>query len=329
MIALVTGGTGFVGSAVVRALLRHGWQVRVLARPQSNLANLQGLAVDLVTGDVTDESSLDRAMAGCDALFHTAADYRLGVHDCAEMYRVNVHGTANVLRAARKARVARSVVTSSVATIGVDSDGGAGRECDPLFLEKVIGHYKRSKCLAEMLAQAAAAEGDDVVIVNPSTPIGPRDRRPTPTGRMVLDAAAGRIPAYVDTGLNVVHVDDVAEGHLLAFERGRSGERYILGGENVTLAQLLTDIAGAANARAPRIRLPHAAVLPVAHVCDLAARIVGRTTQISVEAVRMARKPMYFSSERAVQELGYQWRAPILAIRDAVGWFREVGLLRR
>ncbi|HVY81798.1 MAG TPA: hopanoid-associated sugar epimerase [Steroidobacteraceae bacterium] len=329
MIALVTGGTGFVGSAVVRALLRHGWRVRVLARPQSDLANLHGLTVEVITGDVTDEPSLDRALAGCDALFHTAADYRLGVHDCTELYRVNVHGTANVLRAARKARVARSVVTSSVATIGVDSDGGPGRECNPLCLEKVIGHYKRSKCLAEMLAQAAAAEGDDVVIVNPSTPIGPRDRRPTPTGRMVLDAAAGRMPAYVDTGLNIVHVDDVAEGHLLAFERGQRGERYILGGENVTLAQLLTDIAAAANARTPRIRLPHAAVLPVAHVCDLAARIVGRTTQISVEAVRMARKPMYFSSDRAVQELGYQWRSPILAIRDAVDWFREAGLLRR
>jgi dihydroflavonol-4-reductase len=324
---MVTGATGFVGAAVARALLRADWQVRVLVRAESDRRNLQRLPVEIVTGELADRGSLERALAGCEALFHVAADYRLGVFEPAQLYRTNVEGTRNILAAARLAGVARVVYTSSVATIGLSGDGAPGRETTPVGLEDMVGHYKRSKFLAEQLVLEAAHGETSVVIVNPSTPIGPGDVKPTPTGQMVVDAASGRMPAYIDTGLNVVHVDDVAAGHLLAFHRGRVGERYILGGEDMTLRGILGEIARIAGRSPPRVRLPRAAVVPIAYVAEAFARLSGRSTRITVEGVRMARKRMFYSSDKAVRELGYAWRSPTQAFEDALRWFREHGYL--
>ena len=328
MRALVTGATGFVGSAVARALVAAGWQVRALVRAGSDRRNLQQLPVDMVTGDLADLVSLDRALADCQALFHLAADYRLGALEPQQLYRTNVAGTRSILDAARRAAVSRVVYTSSVATIGLPADGSPGTEETPVALADMIGHYKRSKYLAEQLACSSPQTGTSVVIVNPSTPIGPGDVKPTPTGRIVLDAARGRMPAYLDTGLNIVHVDDVAAGHLLAFHRGRAGERYILGGQDMMLRDILTAIALLVGRKAPRIRLPHAAALPLAYAAEALARITGRPTRITLEGVRMARKRMFFSSDKAVRELAYRWRAPTQAFEDAVLWFREQGYLR-
>jgi dihydroflavonol-4-reductase len=327
MKALVTGATGFVGAAIARALISAGWQVRVLARGGSDRSNLQPLAVDVVEGDLADESSLERALEGCAGLFHAAADYRLGARDPTPLYRTNVEGTYNILNAARTAGVPRIVYTSSVATIGIPSDGSPGEERSPVTLDHMIGHYKRSKYLAEEVARDAVRSGLSVVIVNPSTPVGPGDIKPTPTGQLVLDAARGRMPAYVDTGLNIVHVDDVAAGHLLAFERGAPGERYILGGEDMTLQTILAQIAGLVGRTPPRIRLPYAAVLPIAYVAEGFAKISGRSGRVTLEGVRMSRKRMFFSSAKAVGELGYRWRPPLQAFEDAVRWYRERGLL--
>jgi dihydroflavonol-4-reductase len=326
--ALVTGATGFVGAAVARALLPHGWQVRALVRTGSDRRNLAALPVETAVGALADRDSLDRALAGCQALFHVAADYRLGAPDPAQLYATNVEGTGRIIEAARAAGVERIVYTSSVATIGIPADGAPGAEDTPVALADMIGHYKRSKFLAEQRAVEAARAGAPVVIVNPSTPVGPGDIRPTPTGQMVLDAANGRMPAYVDTGLNIVHVDDVAAGHLLAFERGRIGERYILGGQNMTLREILAAIAQLAGRPAPRIRLPRAPLLPVAYVAEFAARMTGGSTRLTVEGLRMARKRMFFSSARAERELGYRWRAPREAFADALDWARTQGLLR-
>ncbi|MFZ0549396.1 MAG: hopanoid-associated sugar epimerase, partial [Steroidobacteraceae bacterium] len=280
-----------------------------------------------VVGDLTAPASLERALAGCQAVFHVAADYRLWASRPQELYRTNVEGTGHLLEAARAAGVGRIVYTSSVATVGLPAVGGAGTEDAPVGLADMIGHYKRSKFLAEERAREAAARGVPVVIVNPSTPIGPGDVKPTPTGQIVLDAARGRTPAYVDTGLNIVHVDDVAAGHLLAFHRGRVGERYILGGQDMTLREILTSIAQLVGRSPPRIRLPHAAVLPVAYVSELYARLTGRPTRVTVEGVRMARKRMFFSSAKAERELGYRWRPPSEAFADALSWFKENGYL--
>jgi len=328
MRALVTGATGLVGSAVARALVAAGWQVRALVRAGSDRRNLQHLPVDMAAGELADSASLDRALADCQALFHLAADYRLGAREPEQLYRTNVEGTRSILAAARRAAVPRVVYTSSVATIGLPEDGSPGTEETPVGLADMIGHYKRSKYLAEQIACGWSQTGTSVVIVNPSTPIGPGDVRPTPTGQIVLDTARGRMPAYLDTGLNIVHVDDVAAGHLLAFHRGRTGERYILGGQDMMLRDILAAIALLVGRKAPRIRLPHAAVLPLACAAEALARITGRTTRITLEGVRMARKHMFFSSAKAVRELGYRWRAPTEAFADAVLWFREQGYLR-
>jgi dihydroflavonol-4-reductase len=314
-----------VGAAVARTLLAQGWEVRALVRESSDRSNLITLPVELALGDLTDRASLDRAVDDCAALFHVAADYRLGAPDPSELYRANVDGTRNILMAAQRAGVERVVYTSSVATIGIPADGTPGDERTPVALEAMIGHYKRSKFLAEQAALEAAREGLSLVIVNPSTPIGPGDVKPTPTGRMVLDAAAGRMPAYVDTGLNVVHVDDVARGHLLALSRGRTGERYILGGMDMTLEQILGEIARIVGRKPPRVRLPYALVLPMAYVAEGVAKISGRSGRLTLEGVRMSRKRMFFSSEKAERELGYSWRPPAEALADAVDWFRGRG----
>jgi dihydroflavonol-4-reductase len=328
MRALVTGATGFVGSAVARRLIQQGWEVRALARKGSDRRNLRDLAVEVVEGDLGEESSLGLALEGCEALFHVAADYRLGAPDPRPLYRTNVEGTRSILKAAMNAKVARVVYTSSVATVGIPPDGSPGNEATPVGLSHMIGHYKRSKFLAEQVAREAAAAGMHVVIVNPSTPIGPGDVKPTPTGQMVLDAAAGRMPAYLDTGLNIVHVDDVAAGHLLAYHHGRSGERYILGGEDMTLREILVEIAQLTGRKPPSIRLPTAVVFPIACVAEVAARITGRPGRITLEGVRMARKRMFFSSEKAERELGYRWRPPVEALRDAIAWLHDQGVLR-
>jgi dihydroflavonol-4-reductase len=327
MRALVTGATGFVGSAVARALVNSGWPVRVLVRSGSDRCNLRGLPVEIAVGDLTDRASLAQAIADCTALFHVAADYRLGTREPAQLYRANVEGTGNILDAARHAGVERMVYTSSVATIGLPADGAPGEEETSVAVTDMIGHYKRSKFLAEQLVRESAQTGFSVVIVNPSTPVGPGDVKPTPTGQLVLDAACGRTPAYVDTGLNIVHVDDVAAGHLLAFHRGRAGERYILGGEDMTLREILAQIAQLVGRKPARIRLPHAALLPVAFVAEAFARASGGATRITVEGVRMSRKRMFYSSAKAIRELGYRSRPAVEALDDAVQWFRERGLV--
>jgi dihydroflavonol-4-reductase len=321
MRALVTGASGFVGAAVVRALLAAGTQVRALLRERSSRRNLEGLAVEVAIGELADVAALERALEGCEALFHVAADYRLWAPDPQVLYRSNVEGTRHIIEAAQRAGVKRIVYTSSVATIGLRADGRASDETDTASLDAMIGHYKRSKFLAESCALEAARSGAPIVIVNPSTPIGPGDVKPTPTGRLVLDAATGRMPAYVDTGLNIVHVDDVAAGHLLAYQHGRIGERYILGGTDLSLQRILSMIADASGRRAPRLRLPLALVLPLAYAAEAAARLTGRETRITVDGVRMARHRMYFSSAKAVRELGYRWRPAQQAIDDAVRWF--------
>ena len=328
MKALVTGATGFVGAAVARALLGAQWRVRVLARPGSDRRNLKSLDVEVSEGDLADLKSLERAAQGCEGLFHVAADYRLGARDPAELYRANVEGTRNVLSAAHGSGVQRIVYTSSVATIGIPADGTPGDEQSANSLENMIGHYKRSKYLAEEVVREAARDGISVVIVSPSTPVGPGDVKPTPTGQLVLDAAAGRMPAYVDTGLNIVHVDDVAAGHLLAYERGRAGERYILGGQDMSLREILELIARLEGRNPPRVRLPYGVVLPIAYLAEGFARLTGRSGRITLEGVRMSRKKMFFSSAKAVRELGYRWRPPVQAFEDAIRWFRDNGLLR-
>jgi dihydroflavonol-4-reductase len=324
----VTGATGFVGSAVARALLARGRRVRVLARPNSDRRNLGGLAVEIAEGAMEDPRSLARAVAGCRYVYHVAADYRIWVPDPAPMFRANVDGTRDLLTAALEAGAERVVYTSSVATLGL-VPGGSATEETPSSVDDMIGPYKRSKFAAEEVARGLARErGLPVVIVNPSTPVGPGDIKPTPTGRLIVEAARGQMPAFVDTGLNIVHVDDVAEGHLAAAENGRIGERYILGGENMALAEILAEVAQTVGRRPPRLRVPHSVLFPVAVGAELAARVTGRDPFVTLDGVRMSRKKMYFSSEKASRELGYRSRPAREAIADAVGWFRDNGYLQ-
>ncbi len=325
---LLTGGSGFVGSSVARALLARGHTVRALVRPQSDRANLADLPVQYVVGDLTDEASLAEAAAGCAGLFHVAADYRLWAPDAAAMYRANVDGTRTLMAAAMRAGVSRIVYTSSVAVLGLVRDGVADEDT-PVTLADMIGPYKRSKYLAEEAVRGLITEGLPAVIVNPSTPVGPRDIKPTPTGRIIRDAACGRIPAYVDTGLNVVHVDDVAEGHCLAFERGVIGERYVLGGENLPLRDMLAAIAGLVGRSPPKVRLSPHLLWPVAWVAEGVARVRKRGVPlVTVDELRMAQKRMFFSSAKARRALGYQARPAVQALEDAVRWFRDHGYLR-
>ena len=329
MTAFVTGATGFVGSAVLRLLIDRGEAVRALVRPGSDRRNLDGLEVELVEGDMTDPGALERGMRGCDGVFHVAADYRLWVPVPDEIYAANVDGTRNVMRAAGEAGAGRIVYTSSVATLGHARDGAPADEDTPVTLADMIGHYKRSKFLAEAEVRRMAEEdGLPVVIVNPSTPVGPRDIKPTPTGRMITQAASGNIPAFVATGLNLVHVEDVATGHLLAFERGTVGERYVLGAENLTLRDILFRIAEISGHKPPRISLPRGLVLPVAYVAEAWARLTnGAEPLVTVDGVRLARYHMFFSNEKARRDLAFQPRPVEEGLRDAVNWFRDNGYL--
>ncbi|MGI9421002.1 MAG: hopanoid-associated sugar epimerase [Geminicoccaceae bacterium] len=330
MTVLVTGGTGFVGSAVIRTLLDRGEGVRAMARTNSDPSLLDGLKVERVAGDLDDPESLRHVVSGCSALFHVAADYRLWVRDPAVIYRTNVDGTKSLMRAAAAADVSRIVYTSSVATLGLNSDATPADEETPSTIDDMIGHYKRSKYLAEQaVSTMIREEGLPAVIVNPSAPIGPRDIKPTPTGRLVLDLARGRLPAYVDTGLNVVHVEDVAAGHLLAFDRGKFGERYILGGENLHLGEIGDAIAGIAGVKAPKVRLPIAPLVPIAHAAEAFWRLTGRTGEpsITVDGLRMAKKLMFFSSAKAQRDLGYSPRPASDAFRDAITWYRDNGYI--
>ena len=327
-LSLVTGATGFVGSAVARALVGMGHDVRVLARPNGDRRSLVDLSVEVAEGSLEDAPSLSRAVAGCRYLFHVAADYRLWVPDPAPMFRTNVEGTRVLMRAALDAGVERVVYTSSVATLGLVPQGSADEET-PSNVEDMIGPYKRSKFEAEEVVRDLVSKGGlPAVIVNPSAPVGPRDRKPTPTGRLILEAARGQMPGYVDTGLNIVHVDDVAAGHLAAAEMGCVGERYILGGENLPLATILAEVARAAGQRAPRIRIPYAIAYSAAIGAELTARLRGNEPFITRDGVRMARKRMYFTSAKASRKLGYKPRPARVAIADAVGWFNANGYLQ-
>lgn len=330
--ALLTGGSGFVGLALARRLLDEGFALRALVRAASDTRRLRALdaeRIEFVEGDLLDAASLHRACAGCRFVFHAAAEYRLWHPRPREIYAANVDGTRALMQAARAAGVERIVYTSSVATLGLHADGTPSDEDTPVGLDDMIGHYKRSKYLAEQeVLKLVREQSLPAVIVNPSAPIGPGDARPTPTGRMVLDAAAGRMPAYVDTGLNVVHVDDVADGHVLALRRGRIGERYVLGARDMSLREILAEVARVAGRKAPRVRLDPAWLLPVAHVAQGWARLTrGPEPRVTVEGLRLAQKRMYFSSEKARRELGYAPARTERAISDAIEWFRANGAL--
>ncbi len=321
MDVLVTGATGFVGANVARLLVADGYRVRVLARPTSSLAALEGCPVQVLRGDILDVDSLQPAIKGCGLVFHAAADYRLWARDPDEIYRNNVDGTRNVLEACARAGIERVVYTSSVGALGLPRDGGPGTETTPVRLEDMIGPYKRSKFLAERVAEEYAARGLGVVIVNPTNPIGPWEVKPTPTGRMILDYLLGRMFGTLDTGLNLIHVADVARGHLLAARLGRVGEKYILGCENHSLAEIFRMLERITGIRAPRLRLPHALVFLVALANEGLARATGRPPRVPLAGVRMARKHMYFSAEKAVRELGLSQTPVEQALRDAVDWF--------
>lgn len=324
MTALVTGANGFIGSAVVRCLLAEGLSVRGFIRASSDQRNLTGLKIDIVYGDLCDQASVDAALAGCETVFHVAADYRLWAPRPIEIYRANVGGTRHLMEAALRRGVRTVVHTSSVATLRPSADGSPATEESNACAEEMIGHYKRSKFLAEQLVrQMVETRGLPAVIVNPTAPVGPGDRRPTPTGRMVLDAVLGRMPAYVDTGLNIVHVDDVARGHLLAARHGRAGRRYILGGTNMSLREILVEIARLTGRPAPRIRLPVRLLMPLAGAAEGWARLTGREPRLCRDSLRLASQRMYFSSDRASRELGYGPRPSAEALADAVRWFVE------
>jgi len=332
--AFVTGATGFLGSHVARVLAEQGAELRLLVRPTSDLRNLDGLAAhggnaDRVVGDLRDAASIEKALSGCDVVFHVAADYRLWVRDPDEMYRSNVEGTRAVLEAARKQGVRRVVYTSSVATMGFISGTNKGNVADeqsPVGIGDMIGPYKRSKFMAEQVAFEAARSGVDVVIVNPTTPIGERDIKPTPTGRIVLDFLKRKFQAYVETGLNLVDATECARGHIQALEKGRSGERYILGGENLTLKQILDRLAAITSLPSPTVKLPYIFALAAGVVDEMVTgRVLGREPRATIDTVRMGRKMMFVSSAKAERELGWRTVPVDGALRRSVEWFRANG----
>ncbi|NCC02724.1 MAG: NAD-dependent epimerase/dehydratase family protein [Proteobacteria bacterium] len=327
-LTFVTGATGFVGAAVASLLESKGHRLRLLSRKNNDRRNLLGLKTnfELVEGDLADPESYIGKLEGCDYLFHVAADYRIWVPDEQAMNKINVEGTKALMNGAVKAGIKKIVYTSSVATLGIPPDGKPGTETTPVSIDNMIGVYKRSKYLAEDIVRTmAATQGLPAMIVNPSTPIGPRDLKPTPTGRIIVEAAAGRMPAYVETGLNIVHVDDVAMGHWLALEKGKIGERYILGGENMELLEILKIIAILTGRTPPLFKLPHGPLIPIAHIAEFIARLTKKEPFVTVDGLRMSKKKMFFSSDKAKTALGYAPREATDALRDAVQWFGEYG----
>jgi dihydroflavonol-4-reductase len=324
--AFVTGATGFLGSHVARVLADQGAELRLLVRPTSNLKNLQGLKAETATGDLRDSASLEKAMSGCDTVFHVAADYRLWVRDPAEMYLSNVEGTRAMLKAAQKNGVRRVVYTSSVATMGFTHDGQSADEDSPVSLADMIGHYKRSKFMAEQVAMEAGRSGMHVVTVNPTTPVGEQDVKPTPTGRIVLDFLKRKFPAYVETGLNLVDVRECARGHVAALVRGTSGERYILGGENLTLKQILDMLGEITGLPSPKIKLPYFFAFATGVVDEaITGRLLHREPRATVDTVRMGKKKMFASSAKAERELEWKIVRVQGALRRAVEWFQTNG----
>jgi dihydroflavonol-4-reductase len=325
---LVTGATGFVGSAVARSLLARGHDLRLMVRGNSDRRNIADIPAELVEGDLSRPETFARAVEGCRYVFHVAADYRLWVPDPDRMMAANVEGTRRLMLAAQAAGVEKIVYCSSVAALGLIGDGTISDEMTPVSEDKVIGIYKKSKYRAEQaVLKLVREQGLPAVIVNPSTPVGPRDIKPTPTGKMILDCAAGNMPAYVDTGVNIVHVDDVAEGHLLALEKGVVGEKYILGGQNFLLGDLFRMVSEIAHVKAPKISLPQSVIWPVAVVSEILARTCGIEPRVTREMLAMSRKKMFFSSDKAIRELGYAPRPAREAVADAVSWFRQAGML--
>jgi dihydroflavonol-4-reductase len=325
MKCFVTGGTGFLGAHVVRQLVARGDQVTVMVRPTSSRRLIEGLPIKGTVGDISDASSLDGALKDIDQLYHVAADYRLWARDPAEIYRGNVDGTRNVLESARAQGVRRVVYTSTVGCLGLPRDGSPGDETTPVTRDELIGNYKKSKYDAERVAEDYSQAGLDVVIVNPSTPVGPGDIKPTPTGRMVLDFLRGKMPAYVDTGLNLIAVEDAAAGHLLAADSGRSGEKYILGNRNMMLKDILAVLARITGRKPPTLRLPHWVPIAAAAVDDTWARVTGNEPGIALEAALMSRKRMFFSADKAVRELGVPQSPVDEALARAVEWFQSNG----
>src|ERR1700720_360305 len=326
MLAFVTGATGFVGSHVARVLAEQGADLRLLIRASSDPRNIQALNADRVVGDLRDPASIETAMSGCDVVFHVAADYRLWVREPEQMYRANVEGTRAILEAARKNRVGRVVYTSSVATVGFTSNGRPADEDSPVSLGDMIGHYKRSKFMAEQLALEAGRGGMRVVTVNPTTPVGEQDIKPTPTGRIVVDFLKRKFPAYVETGLNLVDVRECARGHITAMEKGNSGERYILGGENLTLKQILDKLAAISGLPSPTLKLPYAVAYVAGAVDEMfSGRLLGREPRATIETVRMGKKKMWATSDKAGRELGWKKIPVDDALRRAVQWFQANG----
>ncbi|HEX8816442.1 MAG TPA: hopanoid-associated sugar epimerase [Terriglobales bacterium] len=326
MLVFLTGATGFLGSHVARALADQGADLRLLVRPSSDRRNIDGLKADEVIGDLRDPASIEKGMSGCEVVFHVAADYRLWVRDPDEMHRSNVEGTRALLSAARNHKVRRVVYTSSVATMGFTSNGSLADEDSPVSLNDMIGPYKKSKFEAEQLAIAAGKNGMNVVVVNPTTPIGERDIKPTPTGRIVVDFLKKKFPAYVDTGLNLVDATECARGHVAALEKGRSGERYILGGENLTLKQILDKLAAITGLPSPTVKVPYVMALATGVVDEVVTgRILHREPRATIDAVRMGKKKMFVSSAKAERELGWKILPVDNAMRRAVDWFRANG----
>ena len=325
MKALVTGATGFVGGAVARALVNSGIDVRVLARAGADLQNLQGLTVERVEGDLRDQASLRKALIGCRQLYHVAAHYALWAKDPAIFYDVNVTGTKNLLEAAREVGTERIVYCSTIGAIGLPPGGGLGTEETPVSLEQMAGHYKRSKYLAEQEVLKLAKAGLPVVIVNPSAPVGAGDVKPTPTGQVIVDFMKGRMPAYIETGMNIVDVDDVAAGHLLAMQKGRIGQRYILGNKNLMLREVFEILSRLTGVKAPTIKLPRLAIIPLAYLNQWIANLTGQPPRIPLEGVKMAKYKMHYDCSKAIRELGIPHTPPEVALEKAVRWFRDHG----
>jgi len=325
MKAFVTGATGFIGASIVRELLQDGCEVRVLVRPDSDRRNLLGLDVEIWEGDLMDADALVPALAGCHTLFHAAADYRLWTRTPHAMYHVNVEGTRNILSAALAAGLDKVVYTSSVGTLGNPGDGTPGKEDTPVNLSQMVGDYKRSKFLAELAARTFLERGLPLVIVNPSTPVGPRDIKPTPTGKIIVDFLNGKMPAYLDTGLNLMDVETCARGHILAAQKGKIGEKYILGNRNLTLAQIFAMLSKITGLKAPGVKLPYYPVLLAAYANHALSALTGREPLIPLAGVRMAAKFMYFDPAKAVSELGLPLTPVEAALERAVSWFRSNG----